>query len=83
MADKDTLITEINELKTQLLPQLEHDKNKFAKEGRPFDTVGWVAGKPDDHKYPAGPAFLVSTYNLYSNHNLGTNLTIKRLSRRI
>ena len=65
MADKETLINEISELKTQLLPQLERDKAKFAAEGRPFDSVGWAAGKPDDHKYPAGPAFLVCNEIIY------------------
>ena len=59
--DKDTLLAAVTELKQELQPQLTRDRARTEGEGRPFDPLGWVMGRPESRKYPAGPAFLVRT----------------------
>jgi hypothetical protein len=57
----EQLRTDLEELKAQLAPVLARDRARFAAEGRPFDLVSWAMGLPDSHKYPGGPAFVVSS----------------------
>jgi hypothetical protein len=59
-ASKESLITDLKNLQTKLEPVLARDRQRIEGEGRPFDLLGWVMGAPDSHKYPGGPAFLVS-----------------------
>ena len=61
--DKDTLVQEMNQLVTELKPVYEREKSRIEGENRPFDIMSWVAGTPDSRKYPAGPAYMVSSYN--------------------
>jgi len=56
----DQLRSDLEGLKAQLAPVLARDRARFAAEGRPFDLVSWAMGLPDSHKYPGGPAFVVS-----------------------
>lgn len=59
MADKDTLVADIERLKGELAPVFERDQARITGEDRPFDAQGWALGKPDSHKYPTGAAFWV------------------------
>jgi hypothetical protein len=59
-ATKESLISDLKSLQTKLEPVLARDRQRIEGEGRPFDLLGWVMGAPDSHKYPGGPAFLVS-----------------------
>ena len=56
----EQLRSDLEGLKAQLAPVLARDRARIEGEGRPFDLVSWAMGLPDSHKYPAGPAFLVS-----------------------
>lgn len=59
-SNKESLISDLKNLQTKLEPVLARDRQRIEGEGRPFDLLGWVMGAPDSHKYPGGPAFLVS-----------------------
>ena len=59
-ASADELRADLETLKSQLVPTLARDRARIEAEGRPFDLVSWALGIPDSHKYPGGPAFLVS-----------------------
>ena len=56
--DKDALVAQVQELRSQLLPQMERDRALTRAEGRPWSEGQWLSGEPSLHKYPAGPAFL-------------------------
>ena len=57
-ATSESLRSDLTTLQQQLAPVLARDRARIEAEGRPFDLVAWVAGAPDSHKYPGGPAFL-------------------------
>jgi hypothetical protein len=65
---KESLTSDLLSLQTKLSPVLERDRKRIEGEGRPFDLIGWVMGVPDSHKYPGGPAFLVSTSETVSQN---------------
>ena len=50
---------EIAQLKSELVPVFQRDKERVEAEGRPFDAAAWWGGELDDGKYPGGPAFYV------------------------
>ncbi len=56
--DKESLVAQVEELRSQLLPQLARDREVAQAEGRRFSTEGWLSGGPTQHKYPSGPGFL-------------------------
>jgi hypothetical protein len=56
----ESLRADLEILRSQLAPVLARDRSRIEGEGRPFDALGWVQGRPDSHKFPGGPAFLVS-----------------------
>ena len=56
----ESLRADLEVLRSQLAPVLARDRARVEGEGRPFDALGWVQGRPDSHKFPGGPAFLVS-----------------------
>jgi hypothetical protein len=56
----EQLRADLEALQAQLAPVLARDRARVEAEGRPFDLVSWALGVPDSHKYPGGPAFLVS-----------------------
>jgi hypothetical protein len=58
MADKETLIAEVEELRAQLVPQMERDRALALAEGRKFSLGQWLSGAPFQNKYPSGPGFL-------------------------
>ena len=58
MADKETLIAEVEELRAQLVPQMERDRALALAEGRKFNLGQWLSGAPFQNKYPSGPGFL-------------------------
>jgi hypothetical protein len=76
--DKDTLVAQVQELRSQLLPQMERDRALTRAEGRPWSDAQWLSGEPSQHKYPAGPAFLplgrpsdVTPWTGIANMNVG------------
>jgi hypothetical protein len=57
--DKDGLVSELRELRDKLLPTMERDRARVEAEGRPFNVLDWMLGRPISEKYPAGPPFRV------------------------
>jgi hypothetical protein len=60
MASKEELKAQLEELRPKLRDTLENDRARAESTGRPFDSLGWILGKPAQAKYPSGPAYAVS-----------------------
>ena len=76
--DKEALVAQVQELRSQLLPQMERDRALTRAEGRPWSDAQWLSGEPSQHKYPSGPAFLplgrtsdVTPWTGIANMNVG------------
>lgn len=83
MEDKDALVAQVSELRSQLVPQMQRDRERTLAQGRAWSAEAWMLGQPAQHKYPAGPAFLplgraeeVTPWTGIANMNSGDWLSV-------